>query len=311
MPRVSVLIPATRVEYLPQAIASLLAQTYGDYEIVVGDNTGDGRLAEVVGAFRDPRIKYHWVNSSSQQENVTFLWEHSASPLIKFLYDDDFLLPFCLSTLVEAIELDPDAAFSFCRLHVVDAAGRLTKERAASTSGKAYVFSRARVLGDMLPTATNIVGEPTAALLNRTRLPGPQAMTHYDGTPIRFLVDVALWVNALREGPCVWVDDHHGAFRRHSGQLSSAASKNPDEAAGYYEWELFLRGEYAAGRLGREAALKAVSLMGRVYGHHLARLPELQPFLDGLPQLKALMEADVRELPTEAFEAALALARRG
>lgn len=309
MPRVSVLIPATRAEYLPQALASVLAQTYGDFDVIVGDDTKDGRLAEVVDRFRDPRITYYWANSGSQQGNVTFLWEHSSAPLLKYLYDDDFLMPFCLAALVEAIEVDAQAVFSFCRLHVVDADGRLTDERAGRPSGKPVVLTGESVVGRMLSEAHNIIGEPSAGLIDRTKLDGPRCMTRHGETPIKFLVDVALWVNALARGKCVWVDDFHGAFRKHPGQVSSALSKNPDEAAGYYEWELLLRGEYAAGRVQRDEALRGAHLLNRVYRHHLARLPELRPFLDGLPELTTLLEADVRNLPTDGFNAALRQAR--
>jgi len=57
-PHVSVCIRAhSRTDALRSAIASALSQTYTDLEVVVSDDSG--RLASVVTAFDDPRVRYH------------------------------------------------------------------------------------------------------------------------------------------------------------------------------------------------------------------------------------------------------------
>jgi glycosyltransferase involved in cell wall biosynthesis len=57
-PQVSVCIRAhTRADGLRAAIESVLGQTYGDFEVVVSDDSG--RLESVAAAFGDPRVRYH------------------------------------------------------------------------------------------------------------------------------------------------------------------------------------------------------------------------------------------------------------
>lgn len=61
MPRVSVLMPVynTRPEQLREAIDSILAQTFRDFEfIILNDRSTDPQVEEVVKSYSDPRIVY-------------------------------------------------------------------------------------------------------------------------------------------------------------------------------------------------------------------------------------------------------------
>lgn len=61
MPRVSVLMPVynTRPEQLREAIDSILAQTFGDFEfLILNDRSTDPQVEEVVKSYSDPRIVY-------------------------------------------------------------------------------------------------------------------------------------------------------------------------------------------------------------------------------------------------------------
>ena len=61
MPRVSVLMPVynTQPEQLREAIDSILAQTFGDFEfLILNDCSTDPQVEEVVKSYSDPRIVY-------------------------------------------------------------------------------------------------------------------------------------------------------------------------------------------------------------------------------------------------------------
>ena len=61
MPRVSVLMPVynTRSEQLREAIDSILAQTFGDFEfLILNDCSTDSQVEDVVKSYSDPRIVY-------------------------------------------------------------------------------------------------------------------------------------------------------------------------------------------------------------------------------------------------------------
>ena len=60
MPKVSVLIPLykTQIAYLKEAIDSVLAQTFTDFELVLLDDCPEDNREKVVKSFMDKRIKY-------------------------------------------------------------------------------------------------------------------------------------------------------------------------------------------------------------------------------------------------------------
>jgi hypothetical protein len=56
---VSVILPTyDRAAYLGRSIGSVLAQTYGDFELIVVDDGSRDATADVVGMFADPRVRY-------------------------------------------------------------------------------------------------------------------------------------------------------------------------------------------------------------------------------------------------------------
>ena len=75
MPFASFVIPVYRTErYLKRCLGSLVAQTDGDLEaVVVDDASPDGGAAEIVAAFRDPRLRSvrHETNRSTFQAKAT------------------------------------------------------------------------------------------------------------------------------------------------------------------------------------------------------------------------------------------------
>lgn len=52
------LLPVYKAEYLKKAISSLLAQTYGEFKIIVSDDNSPEDIKEIVGSFNDNRIEY-------------------------------------------------------------------------------------------------------------------------------------------------------------------------------------------------------------------------------------------------------------
>ena len=58
-PLVSVCIPTyNRAGLLRESIASVLAQTFGDFELIISDNASEDATESVVRSFGDDRIKY-------------------------------------------------------------------------------------------------------------------------------------------------------------------------------------------------------------------------------------------------------------
>lgn len=116
-PLFSVVIPTyNRSELVQGAVRSVLAQSFGDFEVVVSDNCSEDDTREVVNAFVDPRVRYvrtarHGVIGDSWE----FARSQARGTLVMMLSDDDALVPDALARFAEAHRRH-GAEFLFCNL---------------------------------------------------------------------------------------------------------------------------------------------------------------------------------------------------
>ena len=94
-PLVSVLMNCYNGEkYLREAVDSVLAQTYQNWEIVFWDNQSTDRSAEIFKSYDDPRLKYfHAPVHTDLGGGRAKAWEHLAGEFIAVLDADDVWLP--------------------------------------------------------------------------------------------------------------------------------------------------------------------------------------------------------------------------
>jgi glycosyltransferase involved in cell wall biosynthesis len=126
-PLVSVVIPTyNRPEYLQQAIASAVKQTYQNIEIIVSDNCSPENPQAIVESFQDPRIKF-W----RQQQNIGMLanqmsaFNMAQGKYLASLHDDDMWNEDFLAKLIPHLEANPGLALAFCDHYIIDTNGEI------------------------------------------------------------------------------------------------------------------------------------------------------------------------------------------
>lgn len=104
VPTVSVIVPTyNRAEYVRDAIDSILAQTYQDFEIIVVDDGSTDHTKEVLGRY-DGKITYlHQSNGGSGSARNLGI-RHARGKYIAFLDSDDFWLSTLLDSEVRFLE---------------------------------------------------------------------------------------------------------------------------------------------------------------------------------------------------------------
>jgi glycosyltransferase involved in cell wall biosynthesis len=126
MPRVTVGIATyNRDSYLAAAIASVLAQDYRDFELlVVCDGTTNPAVGTVLAGFDDPRLRVvrHERNRGIAAAYNTFISE-GRGELIAMLGDDDLAVVDRLRRQVEVFDSHPDTGVAHGDAVIVDAAG--------------------------------------------------------------------------------------------------------------------------------------------------------------------------------------------
>lgn len=109
-PKVSVCIPTyNRADILPYAVQSVLAQTFTDFELLICDDASPDHTAEVVGQWRDPRIRYiRHPHNIKRSRNMRSGYEAAKGKYFIKFDDDDALTPTFLEKAVAVLDTQPN-----------------------------------------------------------------------------------------------------------------------------------------------------------------------------------------------------------
>lgn len=107
VPLISIALPVRNgANYLAAALDSILAQSYGDFELHVSDNASDDATPDILAdyAARDPRVRVsRTAELIPQAANVNRAVRLSASPWVKLFCHDDLMRADCLAQIADAI----------------------------------------------------------------------------------------------------------------------------------------------------------------------------------------------------------------
>lgn len=123
-PRVSVGMPVYNgARYLRGAVEAFLAQTFGDFELIISDNASTDRTAAIAQelAARDPRIRLiRQERNIGAVANFAFVLGEARGEFFQWAAHDDLWRPFWLERAVAALDADPEAGFAFPSFELLD-----------------------------------------------------------------------------------------------------------------------------------------------------------------------------------------------
>lgn len=168
-PLVSVIIPTyNRPEYLKQAIASAVSQTYQNIEIIVSDNCSPENPQALVESFEDPRIRF-W----RQPQNLGMIanqmhgFKMARGKYVASLHDDDMWNRDFLAKLVPPLEANSDLILAFCDQYIIDADSKIQNaktelntrsyKRDQLAAGVHQTFYKIGLIDKSIPTAAACV----------------------------------------------------------------------------------------------------------------------------------------------------------
>ncbi|RYD81646.1 MAG: glycosyltransferase family 2 protein [Sphingobacteriales bacterium] len=112
-PLVSVLMTSfNREKYIAEAIKSVLASTYKNFELIIADDASYDSTVEIAKKYEhaDSRVKvYANPENLGQFANRNKAAEYASGKYIKYFDSDDVLFPHALETMVESMEKYPEA----------------------------------------------------------------------------------------------------------------------------------------------------------------------------------------------------------
>ena len=122
IPAVSIGMPVFNGEHsVGQALDSLLAQTFTDFELIVSDNASTDRTQQICEAYvqRDARVRYvRQERNMGGHGNFCFVLQQARAPYFMWASVDDFWAPTFIAENLRILETRPDVVASMSRVRL-------------------------------------------------------------------------------------------------------------------------------------------------------------------------------------------------
>jgi glycosyltransferase involved in cell wall biosynthesis len=209
-------------EFLPEAIESILSQTFSDYELLIIDDHSTDEPAEVIRRYAagDARIRFK-INSNNigMVPNWNLCLSEAAGKYIKPVFSDDILSsPDALRLMSERLDADRGISLVGSARNFIDAGSRVTRVLAPLKG--VGVAPGEKIINRCLYEQNNLIGEPTAVMFRkedarRGFLPYYQQM-----------VDLEMWLHLLEHRKFAFIDQPLCSFRIHPAQQTERNSNS-------------------------------------------------------------------------------------
>lgn len=229
VPLVSVCLPVYNgQEYLAEAIESALAQTYANFELLIGDDCSTDDSAQIIERYAaiDSRIK-HWRNLSRLGlfANYNECMRRSIGAYIKPFAQDDLIEPTFLELAVSTMQREPELSLFVCRRghineHGVSCSDASTEAAYASNVPMDALVPGKEAIAQCLMPVVNKIGEPSTVMFRRE---------HVDyGFDERFyhIGDLDYWVRLLARGDYFISSQQLCQFRVHGSSTTTGNMKS-------------------------------------------------------------------------------------
>jgi len=229
----SVVIPLyNKKDYIGRAIASVLEQSFNDYELLIVDDGSTDGGADVVTEFDDPRI--HLVKqknggcSAARNRGI----QEASAEYIAFLDADDIWLPNFLQSIYEMIKVYPQAGVYSTACGLVNSENKQSNVQLAGIPGgsgwRGIVPNYFRCLdGGWSPVWSNCVCVPMTTF---------RAVGTFN-EKLHIGEDIDMWVRIALKFPMAFLNEVHAMyFRNAEGRVSNA--DNPGEPPLSYAGEV-------------------------------------------------------------------------
>ena len=128
MTKISFIMPAWKARFLQEAIASIIAQTNPDWELVVIDDCSPEPLQAIVEDFSDTRIRYIRNEKNLGGKNLVKQWNHCISfatgDYIVLAADDDVYKPTFCGECIRLANKYPEVDFIHSSVEQIDEEGK-------------------------------------------------------------------------------------------------------------------------------------------------------------------------------------------
>jgi len=209
MTLVSIITPSyNQAKYLEQTMLSVLAQDHAEIEYIVIDGASSDGSVEIIQKYADRLAYWESNKDNGQADAINKGFARASGEIVAWLNSDDYYLPGAVSAAVKVFDESPDVVLVYGNMLAVDGDG-------TTFNTLDYVQL---TLADLL--CFQIIGQP-AVFMRRPALQKTKGLN----PAFHFLLDHLLWIQIVKHGKLLHVDQTWSAARYH------AEAKNVAKAA--------------------------------------------------------------------------------
>ncbi|MCB7481328.1 glycosyltransferase family 2 protein [Christiangramia sediminis] len=233
-PLVSICIPTYNGDkYLKEALESVQKQSYENLEVIFSDDNSKDQTMKIILEFKkrfhSPVYIYHHTPKGigSNWNNCV---KRANGKYIKFLFQDDILLPECVEKLVLLAEKDKQVGLVFCRRNFLFEQEKskfnawLKYHKELHVHWKSIIFrdndiiSGKKLLRDnhILSFPQNKIGEPSAVLIRTECF---NRLGYFEES-LQQALDVEYWLRIMKRYKVGFLEDQLISFRIHQDQAT-------------------------------------------------------------------------------------------
>lgn len=199
-PKISVVMCTYNTEkFLAEAIESVLAQTYHDFEFIIWDDGSTDNTKEVVERYNDSRIKYFYHVNTGLGMALRLACAEAKGEYIARMDSDDISLPERFAQETAFLDQHPEYVLVSSAVYDIDGNGKLL--------GRVFPCSDDRVLRGVLSYPASMISHPMVMMRRN-------AYERAGGyIPIRKSQDMLFWSRMAKQGKFYNIPTPLGKYR--------------------------------------------------------------------------------------------------
>lgn len=231
--KVSICIPVYNGEkYLLECLDSVEKQTFRDFELVVSDDKSTDASMTIVRDFLidNPKIKYKVI--TNRRRGISNNWnnclKHCDGEYVKFLFQDDYLEPSCLDTMVKVLDENPSIGLVGCKRKVhLDSNNPdfvnewlnrfLDLQLSLNKIDNSILIDKTLFKSDLFfLDPINKIGEPSVVMFRKNIV----SKIGYFSEKLFQTLDFEYWFRILKKSQILIIEEPLAYFRLHDNQAS-------------------------------------------------------------------------------------------
>jgi glycosyltransferase involved in cell wall biosynthesis len=255
LPLVTICIPTYNgAEFIAEALDSAIQQTYANLEIIVSDDASKDETLSIVDSYKTKTLIPIYIHSH-RPKGIGANWNNgvrkSNGAYIKFLFQDDVLLPHCIEDMMRLMLSNPKVGLVYCKRVLIyesltpkieafiDYYGNVHSYwdsidlKSGVLAGRVYLKDR-----QLLNSPKNKIGEPTNVLLNRDCF----KTIGYFSEELQQALDSDYWYRVMTTYDIGFINENLSKFRLHDKQASNVNKQRdiPDKDLIYRQYYKYL-----------------------------------------------------------------------